>query len=64
MSALPWIAYAVGYFLWVGYAINRFGDVCDAGIIIINTILALLWPVCVAVYVPYRVFRWVGVRPG
>jgi hypothetical protein len=59
-TAIFWTVYLVGYFVWFGYAINRFctvnGDEC------FQAILALAWPVCVAVYVPYRIFKWLGVR--
>jgi hypothetical protein len=62
MSALPWIAYAVGYFVWLGYAINRFCYcVTNADDVMPQVLLAFLWPGCVAVYLPYRIFRWFGV---
>lgn len=64
-TALQWlIIYGIGYPIWLGYAINRFiskhslGD----GEEVFHAFIALLWPICVVVYVPYRIFRWVGVR--
>jgi hypothetical protein len=66
----PWIiAYAVGYAIWLGYATNRFCLTEADGSpmfeeIVIFALVALLWPVCVAVYLPYRIFRWAGVRRG
>jgi hypothetical protein len=67
LSAPLLISYAVGCFVWLGYAINRF---CDAdamefsGQIIEQFCLALVWPFCVVAYLPYRIFRWLGVRWG
>lgn len=58
--------YVVGYFVWLGYALNRFisrhrlGD----GEEVFHIFMALFWPLCVAGYAPYRIFLWLGVRRG
>jgi hypothetical protein len=64
-TAIFWTVYLVGYFGWFAYAINRFIPANDLGNgdEIWHALLALLWPGCVAVYAPYRIVRWAGVRP-
>ena len=57
------IIYVVGYPIWLGYGINRFCRDLDDGAVIEQIFIAFFWPICVVVYLPYRVFRWVGVRP-
>jgi hypothetical protein len=65
-TAILWtvIVYAVGYFVWFGYAINRFAPehLRWNGEEVLQALLALMWPICVAFYVPYRIFRGFGVR--
>ena len=55
------VAYAAGYCVLLGYALNRFCDDMDDPSILVQGMLALLWPICVAIYAPYRLFRWLDV---
>jgi hypothetical protein len=57
------VAYGVGYFTWAGYPINRFAVEPGNDDAWWQYSLALLWPRCVAVYLPYRIFKWMGVKP-
>jgi hypothetical protein len=56
------VIYMAGDLIWFSYAVRRFCHARGDGVA--QAVLALLWPMCVAVYVPYRIFRLVGVRAG
>ena len=56
------IAYCAGYFLWFGYAVNRFCHDPGGEEGFVQACVALFWPLCLAIYLPYRLFQWMGVR--
>lgn len=53
------VTYALGYFGWLGYALNRFSDGPDW--FAFQAVFAVFWPINVVVYVPYRLSRWISV---
>lgn len=57
------LLYVTGYVLWFGYAINRFDVVSsnDPYYYILHSVIALFWPIAIALYVPYRMFSFFGV---
>jgi hypothetical protein len=64
-AAIFWIVYVAGFFGWLGYALNRFcSDPGDPDECSFQIMFAFMWPICVVVYLPYRIFRWLGVRRG
>ena len=56
------VIYAAGYCVWLGYTINRFCSDPDDEMAGAQAVLALLWPVCVLIYVPYRFWKALGVK--
>lgn len=60
------VFYGIGVFIWYGYAINRFGviHIDDPAYYTFHLVVAFLWPIALALYVPYRIFRAVGVNDG
>ena len=57
------IIYVIGFFIWYGYAVNRFcGNPAYDDNAMWNFLLAFFWPICVGVYLPYRIFKWLGVK--
>lgn len=63
-TAIFWIVYVIGYFVWFGYATNRFitPDDRNVGDALCHAILALAWPGCLPAYMAYRICLWIGVR--
>jgi hypothetical protein len=53
------IVYVVGYFVWVGYGLNRFiSDSAELAGILLLGLLSFGWPVWLPSYASYRLFRW------
>jgi hypothetical protein len=58
-TAIFWAVYAVGYLVWFGYSLHRFMNPrTHQREPLIHVGLALVWPLSVTVYVPYRLLAW------
>lgn len=68
ISLLNWadllILYVVGYFIWLGYALNQFiNEHEDFGRAhLIQIFMAFIWPGFLAGYVSYQIWRRLGIR--
>jgi hypothetical protein len=56
------VFYMAGDLIWFSYAVRRYWRA--PGDEIPQALLALLWPIWVAVHLPYRVVRWTAARRG